>query len=188
MRFEAMARAAGGRPAWRPFLLGPIFQTLLGFADSPFNHNPSRGRYMWRDMERRCASYGLPFRRPSVFPRSSLLAARVALLGEAEPWIGHFLRAVFTANFAEDRDIGRPEVIASILEALSLPAEALLERACDARNKQRLRERTEEAAARGIFGAPTFVVEGELFWGDDRLADALAWPGRVRAAATVSEP
>src|SRR5712675_2318011 len=82
---------------WRPFLLGPIFAQQLGISDSPFNVNPVRGRYMWRDLERLCAKHGLPWRRPGVFPRNSVLAARVACAGAAERWGPGFVRAAFRA-------------------------------------------------------------------------------------------
>jgi 2-hydroxychromene-2-carboxylate isomerase len=179
MRAEPLVAAAGRRLVWRVFLLGPIFEAQLGSSDSPFNRNPVRGRYMWRDVERQCAKYGLPFRRPSRFPRASVLAARIALLGEDEPWGSAFARAVLAANFAEDRDISRPEVVREIAQELGLPVEALVARAGEEVTKQRLRARTAEAAARDIFGAPTFFVDGEMFWGDDRLEDALAWRGGV---------
>src|SRR5207248_3319559 len=78
MRIEGECERAGVELAWKPFLLGPIFTEQLGIHDSPFNVNPLRGRYMWRDVERLCAKYALPWRRPSVFPRNSVLAARVA--------------------------------------------------------------------------------------------------------------
>src|SRR5439155_1430717 len=88
-----------------------------GWNDSPFNLYPAKGRYMWRDLERLCAKYGLPFHRPSVFPRPSLLAARVACTAAAEPWCGDFVRAVFHANFAEDRNIASVETVTAILGA-----------------------------------------------------------------------
>jgi 2-hydroxychromene-2-carboxylate isomerase len=177
MRVETMAAVTDRHLEWRPFLLGPIFQAQQGSADSPFNRYPERGRYMWRDIERLCGRYGMAFRKPSVFPRNALLATRVALLGEAEPWIGEFVRAIFTANFAEDRDIAREEVVREVLEALRLEAPLWIARAGEDATKQRLRARTDEALQRGIFGAPDFVVDGELFFGQDRLDDALAWTG-----------
>jgi len=177
MRVEALAAAANRGLEWRPFLLGPIFAAQLGSADSPFNRHPERGRYMWRDVERLCAKYGLPLRKPSEFPRNALLATRVALLGEQAPWIGNFVRAIFTANFAEDRDIAREEVVREVLESLGLDAPQLIARAGEEATKQRLRGRTDEAMQRGIFGAPDFLVDGELFFGQDRLDDALAWTG-----------
>jgi 2-hydroxychromene-2-carboxylate isomerase len=178
-RVEGAAALAGVRLRWRPFLLGPIFRDQ-GWNDSPFNLYPSKGRYMWRDLERLCARDGLAFRRPSVFPRNGLLAARVALAAEAEPWLPMFVRRVYRANFAEDRDIADPEVVGGILADLGQPAADWLERAGADATRQGLRERTEEARRLGIFGAPSFVVDGELFWGGDRLVDALVFAWRLR--------
>src|SRR5262245_29840277 len=114
MRVEALARAAQVPLVYRPFLLGPVFAEQ-GWNDSPFNIYPAKGRYMWRDLERTCAQHGLPFRRPSVFPRGSITAARVALLGAEAPWCAAFVRAVYAANFADDRDIANAEVVAALL-------------------------------------------------------------------------
>ena len=173
-RIEHVAAAAGVALEWKPFLLGPIFRGQ-GWNDSPFNIYPAKGRYMWHDMERWCATYGIPLKRPTQFPRNGLLAARVACLVAAEPWCADFVRAVFRANFAEDREIADPATITAILAALGHTASALIERAQSDENKERLRRQTEEAPALGIFGAPTFVADGELFWGNDRLEDAVAW-------------
>ena len=174
MRIEKLAAAAGVKVRWRPFLLGPVFLSL-GWNDSPFNIYPPKGRYMWRDLERLCARYGLALCKPSVFPRNGLLAARVALLGQDEAWIADFAKAVMCANFAEDREISHPAVIGAILSDLGLPADDLLARAASDENKAALRRQTEQATARGLFGAPSFIVGDELFWGNDRLEDALAW-------------
>ncbi|WP_323001964.1 2-hydroxychromene-2-carboxylate isomerase [Denitromonas sp.] len=182
MRVAEAARAAGVTLRWRPFLLGPVFLSL-GWNDSPFNIYPPKGRYMWRDMARLAAKYDIPFQLPSQFPRNGLLAARVAVLGQDQPWIGDFARAAMRANFGEDRDIGQPDVIADLLNALDLPAEALITEAQTPANKQALRAQTEQAAALGIFGAPTFLFDGEMFWGNDRLDDALAWACRDDAPA-----
>jgi 2-hydroxychromene-2-carboxylate isomerase len=173
-RIEDVARRAGVQVSWRPFLLGPIFGSQ-GWNDSPFNIYPAKGRYMWRDLERICARLQLPFRHPSQFPRNGLLAARVACASATESWLPDFVRAVYRANFAEDRDIARPEVLAGVLDELGLPAKEILERAETPPSKQRLREQTDAAIHLGIFGAPTFVVGRELFWGNDRLEDAIAW-------------
>jgi 2-hydroxychromene-2-carboxylate isomerase len=173
MRVEKVAAAAQVEVAWRPFLLGPIFRAQ-GWNDSPFNVYPAKGRYMWRDMERLTAGYGLPFRKPSVFPRNGLLAARIALAAEPEGWCPDWTRAVFTAEFAHDRDIAEPAVLAGLLETLGQDPAAVLARAESAENKTLLREQTERAQARGIFGAPSFVVDDELYWGNDRLGDAIA--------------
>ncbi len=163
---------------WRPFLLGPIFQSQ-GWSTSPFNIYPQKGEYMWRDLKRICDSLGLPFRRPEPFPQNSVLAARVALIGFAEGWGEDFSRAVYHAEFAEGQNIADTSVIAEILGRLSLDAAAVLERAQAPENKARLRSETEEAQRIGIFGAPSFVAaDGELFWGNDRLESALVWARR----------
>lgn len=182
MRIEPLARAAGVTLQWRPFLLGPVFLSL-GWNDSPFNIYPPKGRYMWRDLARLAGRYGLPLQVPSRFPRNGLLAARVALAGTEDAWMPDFCRAVMRTNFAEDRDIAEVEVIRSILASLGLPAEGILARAESPENKLALRRQTERAGEIGLFGAPSFVTpDGELFWGNDRLEDALEWV-KARAAA-----
>jgi 2-hydroxychromene-2-carboxylate isomerase len=177
MRIQAAARAAGVVVVWRPFLLGPIF-AQQGWRDSPFNLYPTKGRYMWRDLERRAARHGLPFRRPSRFPRNGLTAARVALVAAAEDWCAEFTCAVFRANFVEDRDIGEAATVAEIVNGLGRDGAAVLAQAAGQDQKEALRAQTTAAAARGIFGAPSFVVGDELFWGDDRLEEALEWARR----------
>src|SRR5262249_18149809 len=127
-RADLLGAMHGVRLVWKPFLLGPIFRAQ-GWNDSPFNLLPAKGRYMWRDLERLCAAQGLPFRRPSQFPRSGLLAARVALAAEGRPWRYSFVRAVYHANFAADLDISRRETIDGILRAMQVPAEEVLARA-----------------------------------------------------------
>ena len=174
MRIERLAAAAGVAIEWRPFLLGPILAGQ-GVTDSPFNVYPVKGRYMWRDLERICAAEHLPLRRPSVFPRNGLLAARVALIARDEGCCGDFSRAVYHANFAEDREIADAAVIGDIIRSLRRDPTPVLERAGASANKERLRAQTEDVTARGIFGAPSFTVGDELFWGNDRLEQALAW-------------
>jgi 2-hydroxychromene-2-carboxylate isomerase len=174
MRVERVAGEQRVPIVWRPFLLGPIFGGQ-GWRDSPFNIYPVKGRYMWRDLERICAREGIPFRRPSQFPRSGLAAARVATAASAEPWLPAFVRAVYRANFADDRDIADAAVVGAVLAELGQDASAWLARAQSPEVKDRLRTQTETAQARGIFGAPSIIVGDELFWGNDRLEEALAW-------------
>jgi len=175
MRVEKQAAAAGLNVRWRPFLLAPIFGSQ-GWTDSPFNIYPVKGRYMWRDLERICAKEDLPLTLPPVrFPQNGLKAARLALAGEAEGWTPAFTRAVYTANFGEQKDITDDATLAAILTSLGVDAEHAMEAANTPENKARLKAQTEEAQARGLFGAPSFTVSDELFWGNDRLEDAIAF-------------
>jgi len=109
------------------------------------------------------------------FPQNGLKAARVALVGEGEDWTPSFTRAVFAANYAEQKDISEDATLSTILGALGVDAEAALAAANTPKNKDALRRQTEEAASRGLFGAPSFTIGNELFWGNDRLEAALAW-------------
>ncbi|HMI92181.1 MAG TPA: 2-hydroxychromene-2-carboxylate isomerase [Polyangiales bacterium] len=174
MRIEARAEQAGVALAYKPFLLGPIFAGQ-GWNDSPFNIYEAKGQYMWRDLARICAAGSLPLRRPGVFPRNGLLAARVAFGGGQQAWVPAFVRGVYSANFAEDREISSPEVLAEILGAVGQDPGAALAHAASPEVKAGLRAQTETAQRQGIFGAPSFYAGGELFWGNDRLEQALAW-------------
>lgn len=173
LRIEGLCLAAGVGLAWKPFLLGPIF-ALQGWNDSHFNLNPRRGAYMWRDIERLAAKFGLPFRHPSVFPRASTAAARIACSIADEPWAGAFIRRVFVANFSDDVDIADPGVLSRFLADLGQPAEEVAERA-SSELRGLLRANTERAIDIGIFGAPNCIANGELFWGEESLEDAICW-------------
>jgi 2-hydroxychromene-2-carboxylate isomerase len=170
---------------WHPFLLGPIFKAQ-GWNDSPFNLFPAKGRWMWRDVPRRAARSGATFRQPSRFPRHSVLASRVALVALDEGWGEDCVRASFAAEFEADADIADRAVMAGIVAALGRDGTAVLSRATSQPIKDALRVSTDQAARQGIFGAPTFLVEGELFWGDDRLDDAVAWARGARDASARS--
>ncbi len=174
MRIEGLCRDAGVELVWKPFLLGPIF-ALQGWDTSHFNLNPRRGAYMWRDMERLTDKFGLPWRRPSEFPRNTIVPARVACAVAGEPWCGDFVRRVYVANFGLDAAIDRRDVVAQILTELGHDAAAILARAESPEWKPVLRANTERATELGIFGAPNCVVGTELFWGEESLEDAIAW-------------
>ncbi|MFS8035824.1 2-hydroxychromene-2-carboxylate isomerase [Xanthobacter sp. AM11] len=172
-RIAALAELAGVEVAWKPFLLGPIF-SAQGYDTSPFNVYPLKGAHMWRDLDRLAAATRLPaITRPDPFPANGLLAARVAILlnDACRP---AFTRALFRAEFAQGRDIADRETIRQVLAGLGHFCDAVIDEAEQQQNKDRLRARTEEAKARGVFGAPSFVTaDGELFWGNDRLEMAL---------------
>ena len=179
MRIERLAGDAGVALRWRPFLLGPIFKAY-GWNDSPFNIFAAKGRYMWRDLERVCAAEGVALALPPVrFPQNGLKAARLALIGERDGWTAAFTRAVFAANYAEQKDISDDTTLRAILSALGVDTDAAFAAANTPETKEALKLQTEEAASRGLFGAPSFTVGDELFWGNDRLEAALAWPKRA---------
>jgi 2-hydroxychromene-2-carboxylate isomerase len=180
-RIGCLAAAAGVQVQLKPFMLGPIFKSL-GWETSPFVLQTMKGNYVWRDMQRQCDKYGLRWQRPTSFPRNALLAARVALQGEGAPWLEAFCEKVMLANFADDRAIDEPAVIREILAAVGADGESIIAAASNDACKGALRERTAEALARGIFGAPMFFVGDEMFWGNDRLEDALTLAAERPAA------
>ena len=186
MRIEALAEAAGVEMRWRPFLLGPIF-AAQGWNNSPFNLYPAKGRNMWRDLDREAARLSLPpVTRPNPFPQNSLSATRAATYGADQDWLVPFSKSVFEAAYAKGVSIAEPQAVAALLDRLGLDGPAILKSASSEANKGRLKVVGEEARSRGIYGAPSFLTEdGELFWGNDRLEQALAWaagdrPGGMR--------
>ena len=124
-------------------------------------------------MERQCRKYGIPWQKPTQFPRLGVLPLRIMLVGEGQPWTGEFARRVMLRNFSLDREIRSSEAIAEILAELELPAQDLLAKAQSDSIKARLREQTDTAMRLKVFGAPTFFARSEMFWGNDRLEDAL---------------
>jgi 2-hydroxychromene-2-carboxylate isomerase len=171
MRIEDAAREKGVHIIWKAFLLGPIFRDL-GMANSPFVLQKRRV-HMFGVTWSGNAKFGLRWRQPSTFPRAGVLSSRVALLGAEQPWIGAFCRRVMELNFVLDQDINQADRLAPILTELGLSAGEILDQAQAEPTKKRLREQTVQARSRGVFGAPTFFVGTEMFWGNDRLDDAL---------------
>jgi 2-hydroxychromene-2-carboxylate isomerase len=181
---EAAAKARGVDVAWRSFLLGPIFGAQ-GWNDSPFNIYPAKGSYMWRDLARLCGAQGLPLKRPSQFPRGSLLAARIACRFADEPWVGEFVRRVYSANFVRDLDISSPFVVGEILSQVGQTPAEIMKAAQAQETKDAFRVQNERAVALGLIGAPSYVVDGEVFWGGDRLEAALDWAEGKRAIGDI---
>jgi 2-hydroxychromene-2-carboxylate isomerase len=136
---------------------------------------PWKTQYLIRDLKRLAGKYGIPFNRETGEPVFSLLASRVALVGLEQGWGVAFIKAAFRANFADNLDIADKKVIGRIIDLLGQSAGDVLALAVSPEIKSRLREQTEEAARLGIFGSPTFFVDGEMFWGQDRLPDAIKW-------------
>ena len=177
-RIERLAADRSVDVVWRPLLLGPIFRGREHHPTPYQNAGPVQNRYRQRDIARLCAREGLPLNWPSTYPRNGLLAARVALLAADEGWAPSFSKAVYRANFVEDREISDPAVIGAILADLGQGPNEVLARAQDTANKARLAAQIETAIGHGIFGAPTLRVGDEIFWGNDRLEQALDWAVR----------
>jgi 2-hydroxychromene-2-carboxylate isomerase len=170
--------AAGIAVQWRPFVIGPILKLRPHNPSPTQDAPPAQKKYRQRDVERLCVLENLTLNWPSTYPRNGLLAARVAQIADPS-WRPAFSRAVYHANFVEDREISDPAVIAGILTGLGQEIDAVMEAALSAANKAALAAAVDEAIAKGIFGAPSFVVDGELFWGNDRLEQAIAWARRA---------
>ena len=180
MRIDASAAEHDLRVIFKPFLLGPIFKSF-GWDTSPFVLQQKKGEYTWRDMERQCAKFGMAWNKPSVFPRRALLPSRIAVMAHAQPWLGAFCRRVMAMNFVEDREVDDEAAISEVLAALGLEPGRWIALAQSEEGKAALRAQGEEAIKLGIFGAPTFFVGSEMFWGNDRLEDAIGFAVNVLA-------
>lgn len=174
MRIGELADKHGFDIKWKPFLLGAIFKSQ-GMSDTPAKLFPAKGNYMWMDVARTAKKYGWRFQKPTVFPAFALQAARIAVLGEGQEWEKSFCELVFQAYFEKDLDIGQDSVILDILSSLGLDAQYIWQQAMSDDNKNKLKEQTQLAIDSGLFGAPTFMVGEEMFWGDDRLEQAIEY-------------
>lgn len=174
-RIGPMAAAAGVAVRWRPFLLGPIFQAQ-GWNTSPFHVYPAKGRYMVRDIQRIAADRSFTFKLPEPWPANSVKAARLALAAD-ELGIGPDVAlAIFEAEFERGEDINNDAVLQQLLNNRGHDSARLIPRSGEQQIKDRLRSNTAEASKISIFGAPAFTTDDqELFWGDDRLEQALRW-------------
>lgn len=177
MRIETVAENYGVRVIWRPFLLGVLFKKDLGYTDSPFNRHAKKGQYMWRDMERLVENRDLPeLAVPSPFPQNSLLPARISCALLDDERLPAFVRAVYRAEFQHGEQISDPFVMFDILSQNGFDAPSVMEKAGKKKSKEQLKELTSWADKKGLFGAPAFTtVDGELFWGDDRMEAAMKW-------------
>lgn len=167
---ERLSRDDGVRFNWKPFLLGVIFNATN---HAPPDFNSVKGKYVHRDVERSAANAGLPYEWPQPFPFNSLLAARVfwCLADGQNDRAIEWAKAVFHAGFGEGRDCSDADVLADVATGLGHDAGALLGATGEDAIKEKLKQVTGEAMERGVFGAPTFIVGDETFWGGDRLGD-----------------
>jgi 2-hydroxychromene-2-carboxylate isomerase len=167
-QLPAIAEAAGSEIEYRPFLLGGVFQATGN--RSPMEV-PAKGQYMQDDLQRFARRYGVPFRHNPHFPINTLSLMRAALgLQMREPQrMRAYVDAVFRATWVDARDMNDPATVGQVLQQAGFAPEKLLALASDPAVKDELKARTQEAVARGVFGAPTFFVGQEMFWGQDRL-------------------
>lgn len=174
-RAETLAAQAGVELVWRPFSVRTLMREQNNI---PFADKPAKSRYMWRDVERRAARFGVPFDGVPPYPiDADELANHVATLAAGEGWCRAFTQAAYRAWFMDRQDPGTPAVLRRILHSLGHDAERCIGRATDDVTRREYLASTEQARQLGIFGSPTFAVGQEIFWGDDRLEDALAWRG-----------
>ena len=183
MRLSEVQRSSGIRFRWRPFHLLVILQEMKHV---PFADKPAKSAYMWRDIERRAAMYGLTVSLPVPYPaRQSIMANLVATIGMRQGWGVDFVRAAYRRWLQLGQETGSEPNVSESLRDIGQEPESVLALASAPDATAALMAETEAAKKLGIFGSPTFVVGRELFWGDDRLEDAISWhrDGRVRLAA-----
>lgn len=162
----AVAARAGASFQLRPFVLAAVFKATGN--DMPAKI-PAKAKYMLKDLERWAKHIGVPFQFSSHFPANTIKAMRLALVSEEQGKGEAFTQAAFRAIWAEDRDLSSPEVLKALAAQVGLDPEASLAAIETQAIKDKLRANTDEAIARGAFGAPAIFVGDELFWGNDRL-------------------
>ncbi len=173
MRLADVERSTGVAFRWRPFHLLLILQEMKHI---PFADKPTKSRYMWRDIERRAAMHGLPVKLPAPYPaKQSVTANLVAIVGMREGWGADFVRAAYRRWFQAGEETGSEPNLSSSLRDIGQDPVRVLTLANSAAANETMLAETDAARALGIFGSPTFSVGEELFWGDDRLEDAVGW-------------
>ncbi len=172
-RLADVERSTGMTFRWRPSHLLVILQEMKHI---PFADKPAKSTYMWRDIERRAAMYGIPVKLPVPYPaKQSVVANLVAIVGMRENWGADFVRAAYRRWFQPGEETGSEPNVSESLHDIGQDPERVLALANSEDAKAALTAETDAARELGIFGSPTFTVGRELFWGDDRLADAINW-------------
>ncbi len=172
MRLPEVEKQSGVSFHWRPFSIRVIMKEMDNFPAS----KPQKLAYSWRDAERRAAHYGVPFRLTPAYPiKEYERANRVAIVGAAEGWCPAYVRATYRRWFGEHQEAGAEPNLSESLKEIGQNPARVIALADSEETRAAFRAATDAARALGIFGVPTFVVRGELFWGDDRLDDAIRW-------------
>ncbi|NOD83782.1 2-hydroxychromene-2-carboxylate isomerase [Ruegeria sp. HKCCD6119] len=158
---------------WRPFNVRTVMSAQQNI---PFAGKPEKSAYMWRDIERRCAKYHIHASLPVPYPISDLaLANQVALLGMTDGWGKSFTQNLYRIWFEDGVEAGSESALSEALLRCQQDPRLTLARARSPDIVTALEAETDVAVKLGVFGAPSFVVRQEVFWGDDRLDDALSW-------------
>lgn len=165
-QMPALAERTGATVRYRPMLLGGVFKATGN--QSPIMV-PAKGKWLGGDLDRFARRYGVAFEFPKSFPVNTLHLMRGAVVAEEEGNLAPYTEAVFHAMWVDGKDMTEPSVIAEVLSAAGLDAAQVFERVQEQAIKQKLIAYTEEAVSRGTFGAPTFFVGEDMFWGQDRL-------------------
>jgi len=173
-KIEALAARHGRELRFHPTLLGAVFRVS---GQRPLTEIPLKGDYARRDFARSARHAGLPFHMPEVFPVATVQAARACLaLEQAQPQLlAPFIHAVFRAYFVAGLDITSATVLQQLLERCGADGAAIIGATAQPDIKERLKQAVDAAIARGVFGAPFIIVDGEPFWGSDRLEQVERW-------------
>ncbi|MGA9523988.1 MAG: 2-hydroxychromene-2-carboxylate isomerase [Myxococcaceae bacterium] len=166
-QIDAIAQRTSAEVRWRPFLLGAVFKATGNHAPA---QNMYKARYLLKDLGDWTRAYGLPaFVLPPDFPSDSIKANRLGLVAEELGKLPAYSHAVYRAGFTEGRDISQPQVLADLLRGAGMDPQAAFARMLSQEIKDRLRKNTDEAVERGAFGAPTFFIGDDMYFGNDRL-------------------
>ncbi len=165
-QLPGLLERTGAEVVYRPFFLGGVMQASQ---NSPPINVPNKGRYMFRDLERWSRRYGVTTNPNPHFPVNTLSVMRAAIAALDDPRFADFHRAMFRGVWVDGQNLADAAVLRTAIAGAGLDADAILARAGDAEVKATLRRNSEEAVERGAFGAPTFFVGDEMFWGNDRL-------------------
>jgi 2-hydroxychromene-2-carboxylate isomerase len=173
-RIDVLAAKHGRSVVWRPHLLGAVFKIN---GQQPLASIPFKGIYAAHDLARSARLLKVPFKLPTKFPVGATAPSRAYYwVSNRDPALAKRLaQALFYAYFAEDRDISSPEVTANIAAKAGVDRAALAQALEDPAVKERLRTEVDAAIERGVFGSPYIVVDGEPFWGSDRLDQVDRW-------------
>ncbi len=165
-QIDGIVARTGATVVWRPFLLGKVFEATGNRMPASV---PAKAKHLFQDLQRWAKLYAVPFSFPKQFPTHSVTALRAACAAEAHGAGGRYAQAVMKAYWVDGVDISTPEGVGSVATACGLDAAAILAQTQDPAIKDQLRANTDEAIQRGAFGAPTFFVGKQMFWGNDRL-------------------